>query len=581
MLIPLQGGFYQAKSLIASAQRCVNLYPEVNPSDAPTPTTHYPTPGLRKLLQSPPNGVWRCLYLASNGNVYGVVNQNVYAITFNSTWSLSTLLGTLQDNLSTTVYIQDNGLVAILTDGTKNGYAIDLTTNNFGAITDPNYLGAVKVDYLDTFFILNVPDTNQWFISLAEVNFDMLAGLFGSIISSSISTGGTGYADGTYANQTLTGGTGGGATATIIVSGGTVQTVTVTNKGSNYTAGDSLTATLDGIGTDFSYTVDTIGGGAFDPLDIATKSGYPDHIVNIIVMHLEIWLIGSQTTEIWINSGAADFTFQILPGVFIEHGCAATYSVAKQDLSIYWLSKDKQGQCIVLKGNNYAASRISTFAIENEFSKYEVISDAIGFTYQQLGHTFYVLTFPTANKTWVWDESTQIWHERNSFNFTGDEVLPIDPLLIRMRANCCCSANGDVLVGDFENGTLWKLDTNYAFEGDVQIPIPRIRTVPHLIKDQKRVIHNQIILDMEPGTDMGVDSGISVNPVVNLRWSDDRGKTYGSYVSQSLGNQGEYLTSIQYQRLGMARDRVYEISWSSSAPTALNGVWLQIQVAGT
>jgi hypothetical protein len=660
MLVPLNGGAYSARSIIASAQRCLNLYPEKNPGDSPVPTTHYLTPGLTQLAQA--SGlVWRCLYEASNGQIYGVVDQEIFNPIFSGgLWSLGSPLGTLATNLSTPVSMQDNGVVILVVDGSSFGYAIEMSSNSFAQITDPVFSAASKVDYLDTFFILNVVGTNAWYISLSEVNFAMLTGVFGRILTGDItSAGNNSYIDGTYANQSLVGGTGSGATADIIISGGNIVEIILDSGGADYTVGDQLSAALPGTaintwsattgsgytdgnyssivltggtgsgatadftvvggtitsinidnpgfgftagdvlgatlpggsgftltvvttgGYGFIFTVDTAGGTAFDPLDFATKAGYPDPIVTLIVMHLEIWLIGTQTTEVWYNAGAADFTFQILPGVFIEHGCAAQYSVARQDLSIYWLSKDKQGQCIVLKGNNYAAHRISTYAIENEFSGYPTISDAVGFTYQQLGHTFYVLTFPTANKTWVWDESSELWHERASFNLSVQENLPIDPLLGRIRANCCCVAGNQVLVGDYSNGALWALDVNTAFEGNVNIPLPRVRSFPHLVNDQKRVTYQQFIVDMECGTDSTDSTSISTNPVVSLRWSDDRGKTYGNYVQQSLGDLGEYLTSIQYRRLGVARDRVFELSWSAGPITALNGAWIETEIAGT
>ena len=71
MQVALTGGFYQAKSIIAGAQRCLNLYPEKNPEGAPYPFTHYPTPGLTLKSTAPTNGC-RCLYTAGNGDVYGV-----------------------------------------------------------------------------------------------------------------------------------------------------------------------------------------------------------------------------------------------------------------------------------------------------------------------------------------------------------------------------------------------------------------------------------------------------------------------------------------------------------------------------
>ena len=74
----------------------------------------------------------------------------------------------------------------------------------------------------------------------------------------SITDLGTGYTDGTYSYETLTGGTGTGATATMEVIAGSVVQVTINNRGSGYTVGDTLTATLDGIGIDFEITVDTL-----------------------------------------------------------------------------------------------------------------------------------------------------------------------------------------------------------------------------------------------------------------------------------------------------------------------------------
>ena len=659
-LVPLTGGAYEARSIIAQAQRCVNLFPEQNSPEAPVPFTHYPTPGLTStgFAGGAPT---RWEYTASNGNLYTVYGNANGASLYVSTPSLTTqgiagntLIGTFPSVGTTPVSMADNGIVLIIVDGSPTGgWVLDLTDPtyaNFAPISDPNFLGASKVDYLSTFFILNVPGTNEWYISLSEANYQMFTGVFGSILTGSILSPGTGsYQNNTFTAQALTGGNGTGAQATIVVTGNEVSSVTITAQGTNYQIGDVLSATLPGTaittgiianpgtgytdgtydaqaltggggtgaqasitslggvitavvisdpgvgyspgdalsalvpggtgfsytvnttnGAGFSYSVDTIAGQAFDPLDIATKSGYPDPIVTLIVMDLYIWLLGTQTTEIWFNAGAADFTFQIFPGVFIEHGCAAQYSVARQDLSIYWLSVDKQGHCIILKGNNFAAHRISTYAIENEFSKYTTISDAIGFTYQQNGHVFYVLTFPTADKTWVWDESSQLWHERASLQFVQAGAFTIDGALHKVVYNSCAFCNGIVYVGD-DLGNQWVLDdNNYTENGQ---PITRIRSFPHLVKDQKRVVYKTFTADMETGTD---NSGAPSTepPTVNLRWSDDRGRTYGSYVSQSLGAIGQYLTSINWNRLGYARDRVFEVSWSVPTKTALNGAWV-------
>ena len=74
----------------------------------------------------------------------------------------------------------------------------------------------------------------------------------------SITDAGSGYANGTYSYQTLTGGTGSGATATVVVINGKAAQVTINDRGTGYGVGDTLTAALDGVGIDFEITVSTL-----------------------------------------------------------------------------------------------------------------------------------------------------------------------------------------------------------------------------------------------------------------------------------------------------------------------------------
>lgn len=743
--INLLGGTYQAKSIIADAQRCVNLYPENNPTtDQDHPVTHYLTPGTSLLSAPPVLGQARCEYRASNGNYYRVVGNNVYAV--DSEWN-HILLGSIAIG-TTQCYMTDNGLAVVLVDGSLRGYAINLSSitgiqnlgvftsgaaytdgtytevpllggagsgalatiyiNNgsvfaatidyagsgymagdklrfnvsnvgntgdggqlvvssvngyqFGPMTSPYYLGATKVDYLDTFLLFNVPNTNEWYIDLGDSSFNILTGTIGGILTGAIDEGGSGYTDGTYTNVPLTGGTGSGALATIVVSGGTVTILLITNPGSLYSVGDSLTispssysgiatttittpgtsytnGTYTGVpltggtgtgaiativvagnvvttvtltspglgyvvgdtlsanasdiggtgsgfvltvdtlsGNDFDYSVGTLSGSGLDPSDIATKNGSPDPIVTFSVVHTEIWLIGQLTTEVWYNAGAATFPFQRLPGTFVEHGCAAQNSLARNDLSLFWLSQDRQGQTIVVMTSGYALQRISTHAIENAFGKYSTIADAVGYTYQQEGHVFYILTFPTANATWVFDLTTQLWHQRAVTDSNGN--------LNQIRGRVSAFAYGSNVVGDYATGNLYEMELDVGTDyvdgagpnNDGSYPISRIRAFPHLVEDFDRISYRNFIADMESGTDDGsLDNTTSLTPpMVSLRWSDDRGRSYGNRVEQSLGSGGQYLKTLQWNRLGYARDRVFELSWSAPTQTALQGAFIEV-----
>jgi hypothetical protein len=86
----------------------------------------------------------------------------------------------------------------------------------------------------------------------------------GLVLTLNTLVGGTLYTNGTYTNVTLTGGSGTGAKATIVVSGGSVTTVTVTTPGNGYVVGNTLSATaasIGGTGSGFSIKVATINDG--------------------------------------------------------------------------------------------------------------------------------------------------------------------------------------------------------------------------------------------------------------------------------------------------------------------------------
>ena len=312
-----------------------------------------------------------------------------------------------------------------------------------------------------------------------------------------------------------------------------------------------------------------VGGTAFDPLDIAAKTGGNDIIITLAVMHREIWLIGGGvqsggTSEVWFDSGGTDFAFQAMPGAFVEHGCTAAGSIAKYDLALYWLGQDAAGNSIVFEGAQYRVKRISTHAIEKDIATYPSKSGALGFTYLQEGHVFYVLIFPAANVTWVYDISEGNWHRRCWSDSDGN--------LNRWRANCFAAFNGQFIVGDFENGNLYGLDLDtYLDNGD---PIVHIRSFPHITEENDRLVHKNLIAAFEVGNQM--DTSTNDQDSVSLRWSDNAGRSYGDAVLQSFGNTGEYQTSMQWNRLGLARDRVYELSWSAPVKTALQGVYLEV-----
>lgn len=319
------------------------------------------------------------------------------------------------------------------------------------------------------------------------------------------------------------------------------------------------------------------GGTAFDPLDIAAKSGFSDPIISIAAVHRELKLIGNQTTEVWIGTGAADFYFQQVQGAFIMHGSSAQYSQASTDDATFFMMQDPQGSGMVVSLAGYQVAEISTPRIVEEFKSYERMDDAIGFTFQIGDHGFYALVFPTANKAWMFDIGNGWWNEWNWCDMNGN--------FNRCRANCAMFVNGKNLVGDWENGRLLELsldvytDDNLiidAEEGPIgKQPIIHVRTFPHMNTTNHLFRYDSFSADMEVGTIEDLDA----DPQVSLSWSDDKGKTYGMPIEQPLGKTGDYLASPKWPKLGRARDRVFKLSWAADCKTALNGGFYEGQDA--
>jgi hypothetical protein len=251
------------------------------------------------------------------------------------------------------------------------------------------------------------------------------------------------------------------------------------------------------------WVTDLLDGQAVDPLDFASAEGSPDGLVSMIVDHREVWLFGAESTEVWVNSGNADFPLERINGAFNEVGCAATYSVAKADNSVFWLGADDRGRGIVYRANGYTAVRVSTHAVEWQIQTYGDISGAIGYTYQQDGHTFYVLTFPSSGVTWAFDVGTNAWHERRGF-YNGS--------FTRHRAASQTAFNSEVWVGDYEDGRIYAFDLNvYEDDDRPQKWLRSWRALPAGTNTLKRTAQHMLQVDCESGVGLsGIDTSVQL-----------------------------------------------------------------------
>ncbi|MBU6188409.1 MAG: hypothetical protein KGR68_03750 [Betaproteobacteria bacterium] len=291
--------------------------------------------------------------------------------------------------------------------------------------------------------------------------------------------------------------------------------------------------------------------------DEADAEGDPDNLVVARRVGRELWLFGERTTEIWSNTGAADFPFQRISGAFVERGCAARFSVAQRLGVPFWLGDDR----VIYKGSGAAPERISTHAVEQEIGGYEVVSDARSWIYEQEGHVFYCISFPSGGATFVFDMITGVWHERDSEGYE------------HWRCATGAAFAGATVAGDLRDGRLYIVDPT-AYD-EVGQEIIRVATGSPLHGNGKRVRFKSLTFDLETGT--GLTTGQGSDPKCWLQISDDGGRTFGNEIWRDLGARGAHRTRVRFSQLGAARDRVFRFGMADPVRTAISAVDIEAE----
>lgn len=326
-------------------------------------------------------------------------------------------------------------------------------------------------------------------------------------------------------------------------------------------------------GTQKFYTTPVYWNGT-NPIDgtyYSLKDSSSDNLVSLIENQRELWLLGERTSEVWYDAGNQYFPFSRLQGAALQLGIAAKHSLCRTGTgqagqSLIWLANSERGTCAVVMTEGYQASTVSTPAVGYAISQYPVVDDAIAYIYTEEGHEFYVLTFPTAGVTWVYDLSTGMWHKRARFNtHTG--------LFERHRGNCFANFANQRLIGDYSNGQIYRMSRKVYTDGPD--PLVSLRRSPHVWDrgERNRVTQSRLQIEFTPG----VDTPQGLDPQMMLRWSNDGGFTWSNTHYIGIGKAGETTRRAIKRRLGAARDRVYEARVSDAVNRDVVGATIRAE----
>jgi hypothetical protein len=299
-------------------------------------------------------------------------------------------------------------------------------------------------------------------------------------------------------------------------------------------------------GTQNFFVSNAFDGSTWNALAVAAASTDSDNILAVDSLDTNLLLFMQGGMEFWQNVGSSPEPFAPVLSAANRYGLAAIFSRVHVDQTIIFLAQSETGQVQVCQVRGYSCNIISDADLENIINGFSVVSDCIGMAYQVDTHKFAQLTFPTANRSFLYDCSTQLWSEVQ----TGASTLPV-----RHTGNLSTQYAGQTLVSDWQFAIVYKLDPNtYTDNGTNNA---REIITRHLLSNFNRVRISQLYLDMETG--VGLQTGQGSNPQIMLQYSKDNGRTWSAERWVSSGLVGQYLSRVVWRRFGRTRDATFRI----------------------
>lgn len=295
------------------------------------------------------------------------------------------------------------------------------------------------------------------------------------------------------------------------------------------------------------------------------KDASADNLIAVVENKEELWLPGEKTSEIWYNAGGQYFPFQRLVGTLLQVGCKAAHSIARvstqgQD-GLMWFGRSERGENVFVRTQGFIANTVTTPAVSDEIATYTRTDDCVAYSYQDDTHEFYVASFPTADRTWVYDASMPpelAWHRRLSYD-------PYAAQFHRHRSNCHMQFAGARIVGDYQNGAIYQLTR--SVQNDAGWPLYARRRAPTIWDKETRgrVFMSSLQVDFAPG--QGASSGLGANPTASLAISRDGGASLGTAYEPgptntfpaSMGAIGQTTNRTMWRKLSWSRGAVAQL----------------------
>jgi len=313
------------------------------------------------------------------------------------------------------------------------------------------------------------------------------------------------------------------------------------------------------------YLSQLYDGTDWTPIQFATAEYAGDSLYAVKRLGSQLYLFGTQTVEVWSDTGNASFPFERVNGATINVGLGGQVSLAVFKDVAYFVGSSQAGQRPIYALSQAGLKKISTPYIESLIWNM-IVPAWDGYCFSNNGHDYYALQNGSNGGVLVYDITYDCWME----NVLIGTTYPLKLILN------CFDTNGEAAYA-FSNsdGSIYEVKRGYnSLNGS---NITRSRTFGPIGNGTSRLFHSAIRFVFEAqfdSTPSTTFSGLSID------WTDDDGYSYATAVTPSVtitATTNGQLVTVEARRLGMSPKRYYRITCTGAAQFIFQGCYLDAQ----
>lgn len=288
-----------------------------------------------------------------------------------------------------------------------------------------------------------------------------------------------------------------------------------------------------------------------------SAEGLPDNILAQAVLLRELYVFGFDSTEIFFNYGDSSVPFKRT--FFIDTGISAPYSVVQADNTLWWL--DDKRRFVQMQGRTPV---FMSTPFDRTIKAFNQVGDCWGETIDIGGNYLIAWTFPSEERTFVYDYKGKYWGEWDGY---------VGGLTARIPFNAYALAKpwNRHFVGDSSTGVVWELSRDSFADGSNHRRLLR-RTGQLTFGSSKRKRMDYLLLNIKRG--LGIPGG--VEPLIEVRVNDDA-QGWSDPIQVGLGFTGEIQEPIRIDCRGIFRSRQIEIQMTDPYEFVLHEVNAEVQ----